>query len=120
MGEPGTSDGTITNTALGIPTISLEVPGNFVADGDLSEWFSSGIDHFEMGPTMNSFGTPHVIGTVTDVEDLFGTIFLAMDNDYLYVAAEATDDVYEGFTGSGNWWEHDVFELFIMSGEKID
>ena len=116
VGEPGTSSGSITNTALGIPTISLDPPANFVADGDLSEWFDSGIVPFELGTTDNSWGTPSIVGSVTDDNDLFGTIFLAVDEDYLYVAADVIDDVYDGYQsgdGTNGWWENDVLELFI-------
>ena len=116
VGEPGLSASAITNAAKGIPTISLTPPAAFAADGDLSEWYDSGIVPFELGTTDNSWGTPHIIGAVTDDNDLFGTIFLAVDDDYLYVAAEVTDDVYDGYQagdGTGGWWENDVLELFI-------
>ena len=116
VGEPGLSASAITNTAKGIPTISLTPPAAFAADGDLSEWYDSGIVPFELGTTDNSWGTPHIIGAVTDDIDLFGTIFLAVDEDYLYVAADVIDDVYDGYQagdGTGGWWENDVLELFI-------
>ncbi len=70
----------------------------------------------DSGTTDNSWGTPHIIGAVTDDNDLFGTIFLAVDEDYLYVAADVIDDVYDGYQagdGTGGWWENDVLELFI-------
>ena len=114
VGEPGTSDGSITNTALGIPTISLEVPTNFVADGEFSEW--DGIEPFFLGTQDNSWGTPSIVGTVTDDDDLSGHVWLAVDEDYLYIAADVIDDVYDGYQpddGTGGWWENDVFELFI-------
>ena len=114
VGEPGLSDA-ITNTAKGIPTISLNPP-SFTADGDLSEWYDSGIEPFYLGTTDNSWGTPHIIGAVNDDNDLSGEIWLAVDENYLYVAADVIDDVYDGFQpgdGTGGWWENDVFELFI-------
>ena len=116
VGEPGTSDGSITNMALGIPTISLDVPTDFAADGDLSEWYDSGIDPFFLGTEDNSWGTPSIVGAVTNDNDLSGQIWLAVDEDYLYVAADVIDDVYDGYQpgdGTGGWWENDVFELFI-------
>ena len=123
VGEPGLSDA-ITNTAKGIPTISLNPP-SFTADGDLSEWYDSGIEPFMLGATDNSWGTPHIIGAVNDDNDLSGEIWLAVDENYLYVAADVVDDVYDGFQpgdGTGGWWENDVLELFIglyeQSGSK--
>ena len=114
VGEPGLSDA-ITNTAKGIPTISLNPP-SFTADGDLSEWYESGIEPFYLATTDNSWGTPHIIGAVNDDNDLSGEIWLAVDENYLYVAADVIDDVYDGFQpgdGTGGWWENDVLELFI-------
>jgi len=123
VGEPGLSDA-ITNTAKGIPTISLNPP-SFTADGDLSEWYDSGIEPFMLATTDNSWGTPHIIGAVNDDNDLSGEIWLAVDENYLYVAADVVDDVYDGFQpgdGTGGWWENDVLELFIglyeQSGSK--
>jgi hypothetical protein len=116
VGEPGTSDGSVTNMALGIPTISFDVPSDFAADGDLSEWYDSGIEPFFLGHSDNSWGTPSFVGDVTDDDDLSGEIWLAVDEDYLYVAADVIDDVYDGYQaddGTGGWWENDVFELFI-------
>ncbi len=112
VSDPGLSD-MVTNTAKGIPTISLAPPATVTLDGDLSEWYDSGIMPFEMGPTSNSFGTPNTVGTITDDADAYGTLFLAVDENFLYVAADIIDDSYEGWTGEGNWWEHDVFELFL-------
>ncbi|MDP7121212.1 MAG: sugar-binding protein, partial [Candidatus Marinimicrobia bacterium] len=116
VGEPGTAGSAITNTAKGIPTVSLYPPSTFAADGDLSEWYDSGIVPFELGVSDNSWGTPHFVGAVTDDNDLSGKIFLAVDDDYLYIAADVIDDVYDGYQagdGTGGWWENDVLELFI-------
>ena len=103
--ELGTSDGSVTNAAMGIPTISLDVPANFAADGDFSEW--DGIMPFVINPT-----TGHVnSGTVDDEDDLSGTVYLAVDDDYLYFAADVVDDTY--YFGEGNWWDQDAMQLFI-------
>jgi hypothetical protein len=106
VGEPGTS-APITNLAQGIPTISLNPPANFAADGDLAEWEASGIMPFVLKPTTN-----HVpAGSVTDDADLTATVYFAVDDDYLYVAADVVDDVYS--YGAGNWWDQDAFQIFI-------
>tara|TARA_Y100000588_G_scaffold390903_1_gene497756 strand:- start:21024 stop:25397 length:4374 start_codon:yes stop_codon:yes gene_type:complete len=116
VGEPGGSASSVTNTALGIPTISLDAPANFVADGEFDEWYDSGITPFFLGASDNSWGTPSIVGSVDSDDDLSGQIWLAVDEDYLYVAADVIDDVYDGYQpgdGTGGWWENDVFELFI-------
>jgi len=116
VGEPGASAGSVTNEALGIPTISLDVPAGFAADGEFDEWYDSGIEPFFLGTTDNSWGTPSIVGEVSDPDDLSGQIWLAVDEDYLYIAADVIDDVYDGYQpgdGTGGWWENDVFELFI-------
>ena len=111
VGEPGSSDGSITNTAKGVPTISLTPPAAFAADGDLQEWYDSGIVPFELGATDNSYGTPHLgFGEVDDDDDLYGTIYTAVDDDYFYVAAEILDNVVNDDASSG-WWTADVVQL---------
>ena len=111
VGEPGSSDGSITNTAKGVPTISLTPPAAFAADGDLQEWYDSGIMPFELGATDNSYGTPHLgFGEVDDDNDLYGTIWAAVDDDYFYLAAEILDNVVNNDASAG-WWTADVVQL---------
>lgn len=105
-GPPGVS-GAVTNTAKGIPTISLDVPTGFAVDGDLTEWYDSDIVPWVLTPETDNVP----VGTVTDNADLTATVFLAIDNDYLYVAADVIDDVYN--FGEGEWWNQDAFEFFI-------
>ena len=113
VGPPGSSASSITNAAKGVPTISLDPPSTFAADGDLSEWYDSGIEPFELGATENSYGTPHLgFGTVDDDNDLHGTFYVAIDNDYLYVAAEVLDNVVVD-DQSGGWWTSDVVQMCI-------
>ncbi|RMF10870.1 MAG: T9SS C-terminal target domain-containing protein [Candidatus Neomarinimicrobiota bacterium] len=107
VSEPGVSASPVTNTARGIPTISLNPPASFAADGDLTEWYSSGIMPFTISPS-NGF-VP--VGSVDDDNDLTGTVFMAIDDDYLYLAGDVVDNVYS--FGAGNWWDQDAFQLFI-------
>ena len=112
VGAPGVS-GSVTNTARGVPTISMTPPAAFEADGDLSEWYDSGIAPFEIGAADNSYGTPHIgFGVVDDDDDLYGTFFAAVDNDYFYLAAEITDNDVNT-EGTGGWWTTDVVQLCI-------
>ncbi|MCP4413499.1 MAG: hypothetical protein GY808_13155, partial [Gammaproteobacteria bacterium] len=106
-GPAGNAGSATVNTAKAVPTISLDVPATFAADGDLSEWDDSDITPFEMSPE-----THYVVGgAVTDAADLSATVYLAVDDDFLYIAADVIDDVYH--FSAGNWWEKDAFECFI-------
>ncbi|MBN2414564.1 T9SS type A sorting domain-containing protein [bacterium] len=105
-GDFGTSAGGTTNTAKGIPTISLNVPANFAADGDLSEWDASGIMPFVITPE-----TDNVWESVDDSDDLSATVYMAIDDNNLYVAADVIDDSYS--FGAGNWWDQDAFQIFL-------
>jgi len=103
----GTMQTPVTNTAKGIPTISLTPPTNFAADGDLTEWDESGIQPFVLKPETDYV----VVGEISDSTDLMARVYLAMDDDYLYVAGDVIDDVFH--FGQGNWWEQDAFQFFI-------
>ena len=104
---PAGVSGAITNTAKGIPTISLDVPANFAVDGDLAEWYDSGIMPWVLKPETDNVAA----GTITNEADLSATIFLAIDDDYLYVAVDVIDNVYN--FGAGEWWNQDAFEFYI-------
>ena len=113
VGPAGASESSITNGAKGVPTISLNPPTAFAADGDLTEWYDSGIEPFMIGATENSYGTPNVgMGTVDDDNDLHGTFYVAVDNDYLYIAAEVLDNVVNN-DQSGGWWTSDVVQVCL-------
>ena len=113
VGEAGASESSLSNTAKGVPTISLSPPSEFAADGDLSEWYDSGIEPFMIGANDNSYGTPNVgMGAVDDDNDLHGTFYVAVDNDYLYIAAEVLDNVVVDDQASG-WWTSDVVQVCI-------
>jgi hypothetical protein len=109
-GAAGLSPSSYTNTALGIPTIKMEAPADFVADGFFDEW--SDVTPFFIGAP-NSWGISSIWGAVDDNDDASANLYMAMDDDFMYIAGEVTDNVYAGFTGEGNWWEMDAFELFF-------
>ena len=106
IGAPGITSSSVTNQAKGIPTISLNVPSNFAADGDLGEWTNSGIMPFVINPT-----TGGVWSNVDNEEDLSATVYLAIDDDYIYFAADVIDDDYH--FGEGNWYDQDALQLFL-------
>ena len=109
-GALGLSPSSYTNTALGIPTISMAAPTAFVADGFLDEW--SDITPLFIGDP-NSWGISSIWGAVDNNDDASANLYMAIDDNFMYVAGEVTDNVYAGFTGEGNWWEMDAFELFF-------
>ncbi len=100
----------ITNTAKGVATLSLQAPTTtFNPDGDLSEWQS--ITPFRMFP---SDGSGHIVTntTIDGDNDLSVLAYLAVDQNYLYVAFDVNDDVVAA-TGHQNSWENDSPDLFI-------
>lgn len=107
LGPAGTS-GAVSNTAKGIPTISMTPPSNFVADGDISEWESTGIMPFILKPSESNWS----LGTFTDDNDLNATCYIAIDQDYLYFACDVIDDIYS-FDPAGDFWQDDVIEFYI-------
>ena len=87
-------------------------PSGFKVDGDISEWKSSGITHFMMGVSENSYNPSKGVGgagTFDDANDTGGKLYIAIDADAIH-GANVTDDVFNA--GSGNWWEQDAFKCF--------
>ncbi|MCA9742443.1 T9SS type A sorting domain-containing protein [candidate division KSB1 bacterium] len=107
VGTAGVSSA-VTNKAKGVATISTTPPANFAADGDLSEWQNSGITPFVFKSSTSHLGT----GTFDNDDDLTATIYIAVDNEYLYIAADVIDDVFS-YDPAGNWWEDDAIDFFI-------
>jgi hypothetical protein len=104
-GDAAISETAMTNGAKGIPTINWGAPANFAADGDFSEW--EGITPFVLKPSTDNVA----IGTFDNDDDLTATVYLAMDDQNLYVAADVIDNVYN--FGEGNWWDQDAFEFYF-------
>lgn len=97
----------VTNTAKGITTISMNDMSGFAADGDLSEW--SGIQSFDIAPSLGSqIVTNH---TVDDDNDLSCQLYLAIDAEYLYFAFDIVDNVID--TTSASSWLKDSPDLFL-------
>jgi hypothetical protein len=110
IGKAGASASSVTNTAKGTATISLRPPANFAADGNLAEWENSGIKPFVMKPSTTHKGDPASVFDNDD--DLTATIYMAIDDRYLYLAADVIDNVYS-YDPDGNWWLDDALELYI-------
>ena len=83
-------DVSLSNTAKGVAVVSPEPPAEFNADGDLQEW--AGIMPFRMFPEDGS-GTIVTNQEIDGDEDLSVNAFVAVDEDYLYVAFDIQDDI---------------------------
>lgn len=102
-----------TNKSKGIPTIAIGTP-NFKADGDLNE-FVGIAPSFRMYP---SKGTAHVMTgfKVDNDADCSAEMYVVMDKDYLYFAANVTDDIVFNdisYLGKGMSWALDAVDLDI-------
>ncbi len=105
---PMATSSAVSNTAKGIPSIALNPPANFAADGDISEWEATDIMPFIFKPSESHWS----LGTFTDDNDLSATCYVAMDQDNLYFACDIIDDVYS-YNPEGNFYEDDVIEFYI-------
>ena len=99
--------GPVTNNAKGVTTVSINPPAAFVADGNLGEW--AGITPFIMS---SALGTANVVLTVSGDADCSAEVKVAVDNTYLYVAFEVTDDIFNHPLDI-NPWERDELDLYI-------
>ncbi len=107
VGEAGVSDA-VTNVGKGVPTIANHAPAGFVADGSFDEW--AGIMPWTIKPSLNNIAA----GSFDDDDDLTATVYLAMDDDYLYVAADVIDNIFSYDPAKvSTWWTQDAFEFFI-------
>lgn len=105
---PFAASAAVSNIAKGLPTIALNPPANFKADGDLSEWDATGIKPFILKPSESNWS----LGTFTDDNDLNATCYVAVDQDNLYFAADVIDDIYS-YDPDGNFYEDDIIEFYI-------
>lgn len=105
----GTAAASVSNKAKGVASISLTIPKNFVADGNLDDW--SGIQPITIAIGQ---GTGYLVsGQVIDNDaDCSAKQYLAVDNQNLYVAYDVTDD-YVSFNAALNTYENDSPDLFI-------
>lgn len=101
------------NKSMGIPTIAIATP-NFKADGDLKEFVGIATP-FKMYP---SNGTAHIMTgfKVDNDADCSAEMYLVMDKDYLYFAANVTDDIVfndKSYLSAGYSWALDAVDLDI-------
>ncbi len=112
VGEAGLAEAA-TNVGKGVPTISLDPPATFAADGDLTEWDNSGI----MPWVLTATGSNIAAGDFdNNDDDLTATVWIAVDDNNLYVACDVIDNdfVYDPASiNAPGWWTQDAFEFFI-------
>lgn len=111
---PNSSDPAFLNTPTvnkgkGVPTIAKTAPANFVADGDLSEWASTPEIRI-IRSEGTGFDAPS--GLHDGDADYSVVARLAMDKDYLYFAADVTDDIYS-WKKRNDPWMNDAINLYI-------
>lgn len=112
-----TSTGATVNTAKGIPTIPILTVPNWSADGDLKEWTNAGVTPFRLYP---EDGSAHIMTNfvVTNNADLSADMYIALDQTYLYFAANVNDDVVYAddpkyMTKGGQNWALDAADIEI-------
>ncbi len=123
-----------TNTGKAKGIISLEVP-DFNADGDLSEWssfvdYDLQIDTVNANPDSLKIDTTYIYkdivlfkmrpdqgyywGSISGPRDYSADVYLAMDNENVYLAVDVWDDVFAyRAENTQNWWEDEAIELFL-------
>jgi hypothetical protein len=109
VSEVASSSASTTNLAKGVPVVSLSVPNNFTADGNLDEW--SSIIPIELSSEKGTaFLAPN---TKSDGDaDLSAKAYVAIDGNYLYVAFDVNDDAVLP-SAKAESYLNDAVDLFI-------
>jgi len=112
---PAITDNPVTNMAKGVPVVAIKSV-NFQADGNLDEW--SGIVPFELKQG-TAFVAPNTF--IDNDDDLSVKSWIAIDQQYLYVAFDVNDDIVNP-TSRPESYLNDAPDLFIgmynMTGLK--
>jgi len=97
-----------TNIGKARAIIHYGAPPQFNLDGYFDEW--EGIMPFKIHPDRSLV----VEGEVTDSIDYSLSCYLAMDNEYLYIAFDVFDDVFSWTPeNTVDWWNDESIEFFI-------
>src|SRR3989339_614089 len=102
--------GPVTNKAKGVPTVSINPPTAFVADGNISEW--DGITPFVMSAALGTANVPPPPQVVDGDADCSAEVKVALDNTYLYVMMDVTDDAVF-WVDDASTWQNDAADLYI-------
>lgn len=101
----------ITNTAKGIPTVSITPPSSFVADGNLNEW-TSAQPSFVMSAALGTANVPPPPQVVNGDADCSAEVKVALDDTYLYVMMDVTDDAVF-WVDDVSTWQNDAADIYI-------
>jgi hypothetical protein len=111
LGTPGIIGSAVANTAQGVVIINPTAPLNFAADGDLSEWTTAGIKPFRVFVSDHS-GTVVQNTNVPSDTVSSGEIYVAVDQDYLYVAGHInTNNII--FNPALSSWLNTTTDIFL-------
>ena len=109
LGNPGVTSSATLNMAKGVNTINPTAPTNFVADGDLSDW--SNIKPFRLYYSDGS-GTPVQNSKISSDSVSSGDIYVAVDQNYLYVAGHINTNNIQ-FLATQSSWLNTSTDMFI-------
>lgn len=98
--EAGVTASAVPNTAKGVTVIHPTAPTGFVADGNFGDW--AGIPSFRMYPSDGS-GSVVTNTTIDGDADLSADVYVAMDDDFLYIGYDIEDDVVSSDTSFSSW-----------------
>ncbi len=105
-----TSSAAVTNTARGVTTVHLGAPNGFAADGSLDDW--AGIAPFRMYVSEGNGFLGGDQKSHDGDQDLSADVYVAMDNDYMYLAFDIEDDIINT-DDSYSTWLRDSPDFFI-------
>ncbi|MGE5406744.1 MAG: sugar-binding protein, partial [Methanosarcina sp.] len=120
VSSAATTTSATTNTGKGVPTIALGTPVDFKADGKLTE-FTNLYTTLGYKPISikKSKGTGFVVANQPiDLQnpdaDISAMVYMAMDDNNLYIAFDMSDDVVDGMGAPGSdSYKKDCPDLFI-------
>jgi hypothetical protein len=104
-----------SNSAKGVPTIALGTPVDFKADGKITEFtnlFTTlGYKPISIKKTEGTGFVPANQKWDSDA-DISAKVYMAMDDNNLYIAFDVTDDYVDGMTAADTY-KRDCPDLFI-------
>jgi hypothetical protein len=88
-------------------TAKIEIDGKL----DDADWSRAPVQQINTEPQYNTFKKP--TSKWKGVDDLSARVRYLWDDQYLYIAAEVTDDIFNNTKSDGGIWEGDSVQLLI-------